>query len=40
MGKVFSVPGKLNDALKQSERVLNTDSLINNAGSLVKDLFK
>lgn len=38
--EVIAIPGKINQALNQSEKLLNTDSLLNNAGNLVKDFFK
>ncbi len=38
--QLVSIPEKVNNAINYSENLVNTDSLINNAGNLVKDFFK
>lgn len=38
--KLVAMPGKVNSAINASSGILNTDSLVNNAASLVKGLFK
>lgn len=37
--KLVTIPEKVNSAINYSGKLLNTDSLIHNAGNLVKDLF-
>lgn len=38
--QLMTMPEKVNSVINYSETVLNPDSLLNNAGNLVKDLFK
>lgn len=38
--KLMAIPSTVNNAINYSGKLLNTDSLIHNAGSLVKDFFK
>lgn len=37
--EMMAIPGRMNEALSQSENMLNTDSLVNGASSLLKKFF-